>query len=110
MNKKEILEKSRKENIMGDEREKTIEQNANENAYIAIMGVYVLLGIIALTQKWVTGTSYAEPRIFFLVFFVGYAGRSITRYFYTKEKYNLIIFIFNVILAIENIIEIFFLS
>lgn len=103
MDKEKILEKSRVENEKGDEREKSIEQQANENAYWAIMIVYLLLGITSSIQEWITGNSFANYRVFMLAFFVGFLGKMVTQYVYTKKKYYLFISIAAAIVSILDI-------
>lgn len=110
MNKEEILAKSRAENVIGDERDKTIEQKANENAYLAIMIVFLALGILATIQEYATGSSFANYRIFTLSFFIGWLGKNITKYIYLKEKQFLIISIFIALVSIGNIIAIVWLG
>ncbi|MGL5260137.1 MAG: DUF6442 family protein [Lachnospiraceae bacterium] len=103
MEKERILEKSRNENEKGDEREKSISQQANENAYWAIMIVYLLLGIASNIQEWITGNSFANYRVFMLAFFVGFFGKMLTQYFYTKKNYYLFIAIAAIVLCILDI-------
>ena len=78
MNKEEILNKSRSENKNGDEREKALEQRASQNAYIAIMFVFLGLAIISFIQEAITGASFIDYQICSLAFLVGFAGRHIT--------------------------------
>lgn len=91
MIKEDILAKSRKENKSGDEREKSLEQRSSQNAYVAIMGMFLLLAIIALFQEITTGTAFIDSRVCSLVFVVGIAGRFATSYIYNKDKTSLII-------------------
>ncbi|MEG0277159.1 MAG: DUF6442 family protein [Coprobacillus sp.] len=91
MNKEEILKRSRNENKAGDEREKSLEQRSSQNAYIAIMGVFLLLAIIAFLQEIITGSAFIDSRICSLVFVVGIAGRFVTSYIYNKDKTSLFI-------------------
>jgi len=100
MKKDDILEKSRKENLFGDERTKNIAKTANENAYWAIMAVFGLLTIVALIQRLVTGSAFADYHIFILPFFIGWSGKSITTYIYNKTTDSLITSISSFIAAI----------
>ena len=100
MNKEEILNKSRSENKNGDEKEKALEQRASQNAYIAIMFVFLGLAIISFIQEAITGASFIDYQICSLAFLVGFAGRHITFYINTKDKLNLYIFVGSVIISI----------
>lgn len=86
MNKEEILEKSRKENLKGDERTKAIEKDANQNAFLAIEGINAILIIVLFFQKLLTGEAFADYQVFLLAFLIGFVGRFATKYSYTKEK------------------------
>lgn len=91
MNKEDILKISRQENKSGDEREKTIESRASQNAYIAIMGVFLILAVIAFIQEILTGHPFIDFKICSLAFVLGIAGRYMTFYIYHKDKTNLFI-------------------
>lgn len=105
MNKEEILNKSRLENKKGDERAKTLEQRASQNAYIAIMFVFLGLAIVSFIQEVITGTSFIDYQICSLAFLVGFAGRYITFYIYDKEKTHLFIFMGSVFMSIMILIR-----
>ncbi|MEG0365980.1 MAG: DUF6442 family protein [Coprobacillus sp.] len=105
MNKEEILKRSRNENKSGDEREKTLEQRSSQNAYIAIMGVFLILAIIAFIQEITTGKAFIDSRICSLVFVVGIAGRFCTSYIYNKDKTSLVISLAAIGLSILYIIR-----
>ena len=84
MKKEEILARSKKENIHGDEWYKAIEKTANQTAFLAIESVYAVLIVILVIQKLITGKAFAQ--VFLLAFLIGYIGRFATKYSYTKEK------------------------
>ncbi|WP_195599864.1 DUF6442 family protein [Longibaculum muris] len=86
MKKEEILARSKKENIHGDERYKAIEKTANQTAFLAIESVYAVLIVILVIQKLITGKAFADYQVFLLAFLIGYIGRFATKYSYTKEK------------------------
>ena len=86
MNKEEILARSRKENLHGDERTKIIEKEANQNAFLAIQGVNASLIVILFFQKLLTGKAFADYQVFLLAFLVGYIGTFATKYKYAKNK------------------------
>lgn len=97
MNKEEILKMSQKENKAGDERERLIAVESSENAYLAIISVNLILVVITNLQTFLTGKSFADYRVFFLAFLVGYAGKHATRYKYEKTKTELFMFILSII-------------
>lgn len=105
MNREEILNKSRLENRNGDEREKNMEQHASQNAYIAIMFVFLGLAIISFIQEVITGTSFIDYQFCSLAFLVGFAGRYITFYIYNKDKTSLLISIGSIIMSILILIR-----
>lgn len=107
MNKDDILEKSKKENLLNDERDKEIDMIANQNAYLFIMGIFLILGVVALVQKFLTGIAFADYNIFGLVFLIGWTGRNITKYYYYKQKKYLITFILCFLVSIVQLANIF---
>lgn len=107
MNKEEILRKSRKENKAGDEREKTLEQRSSQNAYIAIMGLFLVLAIIAFVQEIMTGRAFIDSDVCSLVFVVGIAGRFYTSYTFNKDKTSFIVSLIAIILSIFLLIRLF---
>lgn len=86
MDKKEILEKSRKENQHGDERAKIIEAKANQSAFLAIESINAFLIVVLFFQKLFTGKAFADYQVFILAFMVGFIGSFATKYKYTKKK------------------------
>lgn len=86
MNKEEILARSRKENKQGDERSKTIEKEADRNAFLAIESINAFLIVVLFFQKLFTGKAFADYQVFLLAFMIGFIGRFATKYKYTKEK------------------------
>lgn len=90
MNKEEILAKSRKENQSGDEMTKARKREADQNAFLAIVGVNTFLFIILTFQKFFMREMFTDFSAYFvafyLAFFVGTIGNFTTRYKYTREK------------------------
>ena len=86
MDKGEILAKSGKENRNGDEMTKTMEKEANQNAFLAIEGVNAFLIVVLTFQKFFTGRAFADYRVFLLAFLIGFVGSFATKYKYTKKK------------------------
>ncbi len=64
MKKEEILARSKKENIHGDEWYKAIEKTANQTAFLAIESVYAVLIVILVIQKLITGKAFADYQVF----------------------------------------------
>ena len=58
MDKKEILEKSQKENRVSDERDRQIEQKACTAGYRAVAGVNCLLCLLLILQEKLIGEAY----------------------------------------------------
>lgn len=107
MNKEEILAKSRKENQNGDEMTKTIEKEANQNAFLAIEGINAFLIVVLFFQKLFTGKAFADYQVFLLAFIIGLIGRFATKYKYTKEKewlFGLICGILGSLACLANIV------
>lgn len=107
MNKEEILARSRKENMHGDERAKIIEVEANQNAFLAIQGINAFLIVVLFFQKVTTGTAFADYQVFLLAFSVGFIGQFATKYRYTKKRewlFGLICGILGSLACLTNII------
>lgn len=107
MNKEEILERSRKENQNGDELDKIIEKEANQNAFLAIEGINAILIAVLLLQKMFTGKAFADYQVFTLAFLIGFIGSFATKYKYEKKKewlFGLICAIIASIACLLNII------
>lgn len=102
MNRDEILARSKKENILNDEREKYIEKSANENSYFAVIVVFAILSIILVIQKLLTGNAFADYRVFSLALMLAMIGRSGTIYYYNRdEKMHLVCAVLVVLGAIS---------
>lgn len=106
MNKEEILARSRKENEHGDERYKTIEREANQNAFLTVETIYACLIVVLFFQKFFTGKAFADYQVFFLAFLIGYIGRYTTKYKYTKNKEHLFIVICGVLGSLACLLNI----
>ncbi len=91
MDKQKILEISKLENKSGDERDRQIELKCYENGFYCTIVLYGVLSMIAWTQKFFTGSSFAEMKVFTMGFLLAYAGYQFTKYFYYKKNYDLFI-------------------
>lgn len=89
MNKEEILAKSRNENK--DERDLLIGKTANENAYLAVTLTFSILSVVLFIQKLITGTAFADYRVFVLALLIGSTGQTLTTYYYDRERKSALI-------------------
>lgn len=88
MDKKEILEKSQKENQLSDERDRQIEQQACTAGYRAVIGVNCCLILLLYLQEWLTGSAYTDWWQFALAIFVAVTAHDLTLYrYYHKRLY-----------------------
>ncbi|MEG0366925.1 MAG: DUF6442 family protein, partial [Coprobacillus sp.] len=78
---------------------------SSQNAYIAIMSVFLILAIVSLIQEIGTGKAFIDSRVCSLVFVVGIAGRFYTQYIYNKDKTSLFVSITAIGLSILYIIR-----
>lgn len=86
MNRDEILARSKKENLLNDERERYIQKSANQNSYFAVIIIFAILSIILFIQKLITGGAFADYRVFSLALLIAMIGQSGTVYYYNREK------------------------
>ena len=98
MDKDKILEKSRKENELGDEREKLINDKSN-SLYLTFL---MITGIVIIA--WDLYHDIDVSRIL-AMFWAGCLGQYIFRYCKTKNKTNMTISILSFILLIKNLAE-----
>ena len=98
MDKNEILEKSRKENNVRDEREKQISSYA-QNANLLIL---MIVGIIIIIFDTIHDIDISG---IMSMFWAGCLGEYIYKYIKTKEKSSIIIMIICVIFLIKNLVE-----
>lgn len=91
MNKKEILEKSQKENQFSDERDRQLEQKACTAGYRAVAGVNCLLCLLLILQERLTGKAYTNWWPFMLAVFISKSAHDLTLYRYYRRKYDLIL-------------------
>ena len=90
MDKKEILEKSQKENQFADERDRQIEQKACTAGYRAVVGVNGLLCLLLSLQEVIAGQAYTNWWPFMLAVFISQSAHDLTLYRYHRRKYHLI--------------------
>ncbi|MBE6091032.1 MAG: hypothetical protein E7206_23980 [Clostridium beijerinckii] len=86
MNRDEILARSKKENLLNDERERYIQKSANQNSYFAVIITFAIFSIILFIQKLITGGAFADYRVFSLALLIAMIGQSATVYYYNREK------------------------
>lgn len=86
MNRDEILARSKKENLLNDERERYIQKSANQNSYFAVIVVFSILSIILFIQKLLIGKAFADYRVFSLALLLAMIGQSATVYYYNRDK------------------------
>ncbi|WP_238900526.1 DUF6442 family protein [Clostridium sp. YIM B02500] len=86
MNRDEILARSKKENLLNDERERYIQKSANQNSYFAVIIIFAIFSIILFIQKLITGGAFADYRVFSLALLIAMIGQSGTVYYYNREK------------------------
>lgn len=86
MNRDEILARSKKENLLNDERERYIQKSANENSYFAVIVVFALISIILVIQELTTGRAFADYKVFSLALLLAMIGQSGTVYYYNRDK------------------------
>ncbi|AQR94795.1 DUF6442 family protein [Clostridium saccharoperbutylacetonicum] len=86
MNREEILARSKKENLLNDERERYIQKSANQNAYFSVIIVFAVLTTILVIQKILTGKAFADYRVFSLAILLAMIGQSSTVYYYNRDK------------------------
>lgn len=102
MNKEEILEKSRKENLISDEMQKDVERREYENSFIFLQAVLIVFMVVSSFQKYYYGKSFASYNLFAFLFFIGAIAKNFTRYYYYKRKKDLILGILMIILACSS--------
>lgn len=90
MDKKDILERSQKENQFSDERDRQIELNACKAGYHAVIGINCLLCLLLMLQETVTGEAFIPWWPFALAIFTSKSAHDLTLYRYHHRKYNLI--------------------
>ena len=90
MDKKEILEKSQKENQFADERDRQIEQKACTAGYRPVVGVNGLLCLLLSLQEVIAGQAYTNWWPFMLAVFISKSAHDLTLYCYHRKKYHLI--------------------
>lgn len=92
MDKKEILEKSRAENQLEDERDRLIEQKACTAGYRAVMGANVCVILLLIIQEVVTHKAYFHITWwpFALTMFVSQTAHDFTYYRYYRKTQQLI--------------------
>lgn len=86
MNRDEILARSKKENLLNDERERYIQKSANQNSYFAVIIIFAIFSIILFIQKLITGRAFADYRVFSIALLIAMIGQSGTVYYYNREK------------------------
>lgn len=86
MKRDEILARSKKENLLNDERERYIHKSANQNSYFAVIVVFAILSIVLFIQKLLTGKAFADYRVFSLALLLAMIGQSGTVYYYNRDK------------------------
>lgn len=90
MDKKDILEKSQKENQFSDERDRQLEQKACTAGYRAVIAVNCLLCLLLALQEKSTGEAYIDWWPFMLAVFISKSAHDLTLYRYHRRKYDLI--------------------
>ena len=90
MDKKDILEKSQKENQFSDERDRQIEQKACTAGYRAVIAVNCLLCLLLALQEKLTGEAYVDWWPFMLALFISKSAHDLTLYRYHHRKYDLL--------------------
>ncbi|OCB00550.1 DUF6442 family protein [Clostridium beijerinckii] len=86
MNRDEILARSKKENLLNDERERYIQKSANQNSYFVVIITFAIFSIILFIQKLITGGAFADYRVFSLALLIAMIGQSGTIYYYNRDK------------------------
>ena len=93
IDKEEILDKARKENKTGDERDQMIEDKSAGLSNKLIISTFAILYIIVIGQKFFTGKEFADSNILMLGLLIGALGESINRYRYNKNIFNIFMMI-----------------
>ncbi|MCR1971835.1 DUF6442 family protein [Clostridium cochlearium] len=104
MDKEKILEKSRKENLNGDERDRDIENKAYKVGFYSIVAIFGMLTFITWIQNFIKGNSFADMKIFSMGFLIALAGEELTKYIYYRNRKQLIIGLFFALAAIANLV------
>ncbi|MCI1580159.1 DUF6442 family protein [Clostridium beijerinckii] len=86
MNRDEILARSKKENLLNDERERYIQKSANQNSYFAVIIIFAIFSMILFIQELITGRAFADYRVFSLALLIAMIGQSGTVYYYNRDK------------------------
>lgn len=92
MDKKEILARSQKENILQDEFATYVEQKAQANAYIVILIYSALACLVFFLQFHFTGKAYGDYRAFLFCFAITFGSRSL-QHFRSHRKAKDILFV-----------------
>ena len=91
MDKKEILNRAKKENKILDEWKVDINKNAAiVSSVVAITTIGIML-IISMVQQIKTGSSFAEPAIFIFIISMMYWSNYLTSYYYNRKPLELVI-------------------
>ena len=92
MDKKDILERSQKENQFSDERDRQIELNACKAGYRVVMGANVCVILLLIIQEVITGKIYFHITWwpFALTMFVSQTAHDFTYYHYYRKSQYLI--------------------
>ena len=90
MDKKEILEKSQKENQFADERDRQIEQKACTAGYRAVVLVNACIILLLALQEAGTGKAYMSRWPFILALFVSQTVHDLVLYRYHRKVLYLI--------------------
>ena len=90
MNKKDILEKSQKENQFSDERDRQLGQKACTAGYRAAIGVNCFLCLLLMLQEQFAGGAYTDWWPFMLAVFISKSVHDLTLYRYHRRRYDLI--------------------
>jgi len=90
MDKKEILEKSRRENQPEDERDRHLEQKACTAGYRAVGVVNCFLCLLLMLQEQFAGGAYTDWWPFMLAVFISKSAHDLTLYRYHRRRYDLI--------------------
>ena len=90
MDKKEILEKSRRENQPEDERDRQLGQKACTAGYRAVGVVNCFLCLLLMLQEAITGEAFITWWPFALTVFTSKSAHDLTLYRYHRRKYDLI--------------------
>ena len=102
MNKEEILKKSKKDNCIADELEIDVDCRENENGYLFLKSILIILFIISSILPKNNSNSFVRPYLFSFLLFAGVTSQLITRYYYykkIKDLFLILLFIFLVRLS-----------